>query len=79
MRPAGEACVSVQLTALVVWVLKTATSKRIDLTRYRVELFLDQAAPLRAGSGAPAPSHPERSDDLIGSRHRNSSADRRVS
>jgi hypothetical protein len=55
---------------------------------------LDQAAPLRgAGSGAPraglwpweAPArraravHPERSDDLIGSRHRNSSADRRVS
>jgi len=40
--------------ALVVWVLKTATSKRIDLTRYRVELFLDQAVPLRgAGSRAP--------------------------
>ena len=53
MRPAGEACVSVQLTALVVWVLKTATSKRIDLTRYRVELFLDQATLRGAGSGAP--------------------------
>lgn len=48
-----EACASVQLTALVVWVSKTAISKRIDLTRYRVELFLDQSALRGAGSGAP--------------------------
>ena len=68
------------------------TFRRPDLIHCRTWPYMNQAAPLRrvrrsrAGlwplggpPGAPPPSHPERSDDLIGSRHRTSSADRRVS
>ena len=62
MRPAGEACVSVQLTALVVWVFENRQSKRIDLPHYRVELFLDQAARRRVRR---SPRRPVRSDPMV--------------
>jgi hypothetical protein len=47
--------------------------------RRRVRCSPRRALPLGSPPAAAAPSHPERSDDLIGSRHRHSSADRRVS